>query len=92
MTWIYRATQWCLSCQARSGRGGLAGRRCGAGYGPARLDVEERLEALEWNGFTIADFTPDKVALRSFRWKLGREVAKIDGPEPFYTAKLPRPG
>ena len=42
---------------------------------PAGLEVEEGLPALEENGFTIADFTPERVTLRYFSWKLGRPEA-----------------
>src|ERR671919_862222 len=48
------------------------------GLPPAALDVEEGLPALEENGFTIADFTPNRVTLRYSRWKLGRPEAALD--------------
>jgi hypothetical protein len=58
------------------------------GLPPAGLDVEEGLPALEENGFTIADFTPDRVTLRYFRWKLGRPEAALDTLEPFRVTEL----
>jgi hypothetical protein len=50
---------------------------------PAGLEIEEGLPALEENGFTIADFTPERVTLRYFKWKLGRAEAALDTLEPF---------
>ncbi len=52
---------------------------------PAGLDVEEGLPTLEENGFTLADFTPGRITLRYFRWKLGRPESALDGLEPFRT-------
>ena len=62
------------------------------GLPPSGLDVEEGLPALEENGFTIADFTPEHVTLRYFRWKLGRPEADLDTLEPFRVTRLPVPG
>src|SRR5918993_55383 len=58
------------------------------GLPPAGLDVEEGLPALEENGFTIADFTPDRVTLRYFNWKLGRSEALLETLEPFRVTQL----
>jgi hypothetical protein len=55
---------------------------------PAGLDVEEGLPTLEENGFTIADFTPDRVTLRYFSWKLGRPESALDTLEPFRVTNL----
>jgi hypothetical protein len=55
---------------------------------PAGLEVEEGLPTLEENGFTIADFTPERVTLRYFSWKLGRPEAALDTLEPFRTTVL----
>ena len=55
---------------------------------PAGLEVEEGLPTLEENGFTIADFTPERVTLRYFRWKLGRPEAALDTLEPFRVTNL----
>jgi hypothetical protein len=57
---------------------------------PAGLDVDEGLPALEENGFTIAEFTPDRVTLRYFKWKLGRPEAALDTLEPFRVTELSR--
>jgi hypothetical protein len=59
---------------------------------PAGLEVNEGLPALEENGFTIADFTPERVTLRYFRWKLGRPEAVLDTLEPFRVTDLVVPG
>ena len=55
---------------------------------PAGLDVEEGLPALEENGFTIADFTPERVTLRYFSWTLGRPEAALDTLNPFRVTEL----
>jgi hypothetical protein len=56
---------------------------------PAGLAVDESLPAIEENGFTLADFTPEDVTLRFFKWR--REPAEaIDRLEPFRTTTLPR--
>ena len=59
---------------------------------PAGLDVEEGLPTLEDNGFTIADFTPERVRLRYFRWKLENPEAALDTLEPFRVTDIPLPG
>ena len=48
----------------------------------------EGLPALEENGFTIADFSPERVTLRYFRWKLGQPESVLDTLEPFRTTDL----
>lgn len=62
------------------------------GLPPAGLDVEEGLPALEENGFTIVDFTPERVTMRYFKWKLGRSEASLDTLEPFRVTELAVPG
>lgn len=59
---------------------------------PSGLEVEEGLPALEENGFTIADFTPERVTLRYFSWKLGRPEAALDTLEPFRVTNIGIPG
>ena len=61
------------------------------GLPPAGMEVEEGLPALEENGFTIADFTPERVTLRYFSWKLGRPEAALDTLEPFRVTNLVLP-
>jgi hypothetical protein len=59
---------------------------------PAGLDVEQGLAPIEENGFTLADFTPESVVLRFFRWNQKQPVTGIDTLEPFRVSTLPRPG
>ena len=40
----------------------------------------------------IADFTPERVTLRYFRWKLGQSEGSLDTLEPFRTTELAVPG
>jgi hypothetical protein len=56
---------------------------------PAGLEVQEALQPLEENGFTIADFTPGDVTLRCFKWR-NAPVEAIDTLEPFYELRLAR--
>jgi hypothetical protein len=59
---------------------------------PAGLDVEQGLEPIEENGFTIADLTPESVELRFFRWhQKNQPVSAIDTLEPFRVTTLKRP-
>jgi hypothetical protein len=56
---------------------------------PAGLEVQEALQPLEENGFTIADFTPGDVTLRYFKWR-HEAVEAIDSLQPFRTTRIPR--
>ncbi len=66
-----------------------SGRR-GAGALPsAHLDMEEDVKPIEQHGFTIADFTPDKIVVRLFKWDVKTQpVEAIDTLQPFHTAEL----
>ena len=56
------------------------------------LDFKEEVRPLEVHGFTLADFTPDKMVLRQFKWDVSKQpVEALDTLEPFHTAELPRP-
>jgi hypothetical protein len=60
---------------------------------PAHLDMDEEVKPIEQHGFTIADFTPDKIVLRMFKWDVRTQsVEAIDTLEPFHTAELTRTG
>ncbi len=60
---------------------------------PAHLDLEESVAPIEDHGFTLADFLPERIVLRQFRWDVDREpLDAIDALEPFHTAELPVPG
>jgi hypothetical protein len=59
---------------------------------PVHLTMEEDLKPIENNGFLIADFTPDDIALQFFRWDAHRDSAEsIDRLEPFRISRLERP-
>jgi hypothetical protein len=57
---------------------------------PSRIEVDERFPALEENGFLLADFTPESITLRFFRWKQSQPPEAIDGLEPFRVTELKR--
>ncbi len=57
------------------------------------LTVDEAIKPIENHGFTIADFTPDGITLRFYKWDRNTQsVEAIDTLEPFHTAELRRPG
>lgn len=61
---------------------------------PTALEVEQEFEPVEKNGFTIFDFTPDKVTFRQFAWRgeLGDPLEAIATLEPFHEGEFPRDG
>jgi hypothetical protein len=59
---------------------------------PAHLDMREDVRPIEQHGFTIADFLPDRVRVRLFKWDAkSQSPDAIDRLEPFHTAEIPRP-
>jgi hypothetical protein len=59
---------------------------------PAHLEIQEDIKPIEQHSFTIADFLPDKITLRFFKWDLKNDpVEKIDALQPFKVIELPRP-
>lgn len=54
------------------------------------LEVTEDLKPLEWNGFTIADFAPDGIEFRMFRWKMDQREAELDEMKPFHSFQIQR--
>src|SRR5438552_5723638 len=69
-----------------------SGRRGIGATPPAHIDLREEVAPIEQHGFTIADFLPDRIDLRFFKWNVQSESpAAIDSLEPFHTARLPRP-
>ena len=59
---------------------------------PTHLRVDEQVKPIEQHGFTIADFTPDTIVLRFFRWDVENQGAEaLDSLEPFHIAELKRP-
>jgi hypothetical protein len=58
---------------------------------PSHLDVQETVKPIEQHGFTIADFLPDRIVLRLFKWDLKAQSADvIDTLEPFHATELER--
>jgi len=54
--------------------------------------MDEQVKPIEQHGFTLADFTPDKVVLRMFKWDVKTQAPEaLDTLEPFYTVEVPRP-
>jgi hypothetical protein len=59
---------------------------------PAHLDLREEIKPIEQHGFTLADFLPDRIVLRFFKWDVKTQSPEaIDSLEPFHTAELRRP-
>ncbi len=54
------------------------------------LEIAETLAPREDNGFTIIDFTRNKIEFRMFGWKMGRPEESIDHLEPFHRFTLSR--
>jgi hypothetical protein len=53
--------------------------------------MDEEVKPIEQHGFTIADFAPDKIVLRMFKWDVKTQsVEAIDSLDPFHTAVLTR--
>jgi hypothetical protein len=55
--------------------------------------MDEQVKPIEQHGFTIADFLPDRIVLRMFKWDVKTQsVEDIDKLEPFHTAELTTAG
>ena len=77
----------------RAGGWPSTGRRGTPALPPAHIDLQESVKPIEQHGFTIIDFTPDKIVLRQFKWDVKtRPVEAMDTLEPFHMAELVRPG
>ena len=60
---------------------------------PAHLDMAEEVKPIEQHGFTLVDFTPDKMVLRLFKWDYkSQTVEQMDTLQPFHETVLARPG
>ena len=58
---------------------------------PVGLDMREEVKPIEQHGFTIADFLPDRVRLRQFKWDVKTQPPEaIDTLEPFHTTEVTR--
>ncbi|HUR36122.1 MAG TPA: hypothetical protein VM032_20105 [Vicinamibacterales bacterium] len=73
--------------------GGWPSARRGIGATPpSHLDLREEVAPIEQHGFTIADFRPDGIDLRFFRWDVrSQNPDAIESLEPFHTTRLARP-
>jgi len=59
---------------------------------PAHLDMREEIKPIEQHGFTLADFLPDRIVLRLFKWdRQAQSPEAIDSLEPFHTTEMARP-
>jgi hypothetical protein len=57
----------------------------------AVLDLEESVKPIEQHGFTLVDFTSDKMVLRMFKWDVNTQpIEAIDSLQPFQTTELAR--
>jgi hypothetical protein len=70
-----------------------SGRRGTGSVPPAHLDMAEEVKPIEQHGFTLVDFTPDKIVLRFFKWDYkSQAVDQMDTLQPFHETVLARPG
>jgi hypothetical protein len=68
-----------------------SGRRGTGALPPVHLDMVEDVKPIEQHGFTLVDFTPDKMVVRLFKWDVNTQpVEAIDTLEPFHTAEFIR--
>ncbi len=59
---------------------------------PQHLEVREEVSPVEQHSFTIADFLPDRIRLRFFKWDIKTQPTDvIDRLEPFHTTDIGRP-
>jgi hypothetical protein len=59
---------------------------------PAHIALQEEIAPLEQHGFTIADFQPDRIDLRFFKWNVNTDhLDAIDSLEPFHVTTLRTP-
>jgi len=59
---------------------------------PTHFDMLEEVKPIEQHGFVVADFHPDRIGLRLFKWDVKTQpVDAIDTLEPFHTTQLARP-
>ena len=73
--------------------GGWPSARRGVGANPpTHIDLREEVAPIERHGFTVAEFRPDGIDLRMFRWDAkSPSLEAIDALEPFHTTRLTRP-
>jgi len=78
---------------SRPGPLGWPSGRRGTGAMPsAHVDMDEQVKPIEQHGFTVVDFTQDKMVVRLFKWDLKTQsVDAIDTLQPFHTTELTPP-
>ena len=59
---------------------------------PTTLEIEEGLTPIEKNGFSVIDFTEDRVEIQFSSWKMGEPEAALDNLRPFHRVSLSRRG
>ena len=70
-----------------------SGRRGTGAMPSAHVDLDEQVKPIEQHGFSIVDFTADKMLVRMFKWDVKTQpVEALDTLQPFHTAELNRPG
>jgi phosphodiesterase/alkaline phosphatase D-like protein len=83
---------------ALSGTGGTyrggwpsSGRRKTPAMTSGVLDFKEEIKPIEQHGFTLVDFTKDKMVLSFFKWDVDTQtIEDIDNLQPFHVKQLPR--
>jgi hypothetical protein len=83
---------------ALSGTGGTyrggwpsSGRRKTPAMTSGVLDFKEEIKPIEQHGFTLVDFTKDKMVLSFFKWDVDTQtIGDIDNLQPFHVKQLPR--
>ena len=58
---------------------------------PTGIELDAGLDPLEKNGFSIIDFTEDRIDARMFSWKMGEPESSLDDLKPFYQFTVTRP-
>jgi hypothetical protein len=58
---------------------------------PAHLEMQEDVKPIEQHGFMLADFLPERIVVRLFKWDVKTQKPDaIDTLEPFHTVELVR--
>jgi hypothetical protein len=57
---------------------------------PTGIEIEESLKPIEKNGFSIIDFTEDRIELQFTSWKLDEPEELLDNLKPFHRVVLER--
>jgi hypothetical protein len=73
-------------------QGWPSGRRGTGALPPAHLDMVEQVKPIEQHGFTLVDFTSDKIVLQFFKWDYKTQSPDdMDTLQPFHVKELIRP-